>query len=219
MIRKSCVAAAAAILLTTACSRHPQTVQAASDYADARTDAAAPSAAPAAATAPTIPAGTRFRVRLSQALDTKYCRAGQAFTAVLDEPIVLGDRVIVRRGAWVRGHITESKPSGRLKGRAVLAITLDSVRVDGTAYAIATNPDARVSRSHKRRNLAIIGGGAGTGAAIGAATGGGVGAAIGAGVGAGAGTVGAVFTGRKQVVLPAETELMFSLRRPFTVGS
>jgi len=217
MIPKSCVAAAAAILLTTACSRHPQSVQAASEYADARSEAAAPPAAPAVAPAPTIPAGTRFRVRLSQALDTKYCRAGQSFTAVLDEPIVLGDRVIVPRGAWVRGHITESKPSGRLKGRALLAIRLDSVRVDGASYAITTSLDARVSRSHKRRNLAIIGGSAGAGAGIGVAAGGGVGAAVGAVVGAGAGTVGAVFTGRKQVVLPAETELLFSLKAPLTV--
>jgi hypothetical protein len=154
---------------------------------------------------------------LQQTLDTKYSHAGEGFAAVLDEPVVLGRNVVIPRGAAVHGHVTSSQQSGRLKGRAYLGLVLDSIQVDGRSYPIATNFTARVSGSHKKRNLAIIGGGTGSGAAIGAIAGGGVGAAIGAGVGAGAGTVGAFFTGRKQVVLPVETELMFSLRRPVTV--
>jgi hypothetical protein len=74
-----------------------------------------------------------------------------------------------------------------------------------------------VSGSHKRRNIAIIGGATVTGATIGAVAGGGVGAAVGAAAGAGAGTVGAFITGRKNVVLPVETELFFSLHGSVTV--
>ncbi len=48
-------------------------------------------------------------------------------------------------------------------------------------------------KSHKKRNLALIGGGTGLGAAIGAIAAGGTGAAIGAISGAGAGTAGAYF--------------------------
>jgi hypothetical protein len=44
--------------------------------------------------------------------------------------------------------------------------------------------------------------------------GGPAGALIGAGAGAGAGTIGAVFTGKKNVSLPVETRLSFELRRP-----
>jgi hypothetical protein len=215
MFRKVGVAAVAALLLTAACSRRSQTASStSSEFADPRNPAAA-----AAVTRPEVlvPAGTSIHVRLSEALDTKYCRAGQTFTAVVDQPVVVGRRVIVPAGAAIRGHITTSKQSGRLKGRAVLGLALDSMSVNGASYSIATNMDARVSGSHKKRNLAIIGGSAGGGAAIGAVAGGGVGAAIGVAAGAGAGTVGALLTGRKQVVLPAETRLTFSLRAPVNV--
>jgi len=73
-------------------------------------------------------------------------------------------------------------------------------------------------KSHKKRNLAWIGGGGGGGSLVGLAAGGGVGAAIGAGVGAGGGTVAAFVTGRKNIVLPSESRLYFVLRRPVTVG-
>jgi len=210
------VAVAAAIVWTAACTRHTQTANAASsDFADPRNPAAISSPPPNAASV--LPPGTPIRVRISETLDTKYCRAGQAFTAVLDQPIVVGSRVVVPAGAAIRGHITESKQSGRLKGRAILGLSLDSMTVGGTNYAIATNLDARVSGAHKKRNIAIIGGSAGGGAAIGGAAAGGVGAAIGVAAGAGAGTVGALLTGRKQVVLPAETRMTFSLRVPVSV--
>ena len=60
----------------------------------------------------------------------------------------------------------------------------------------------------------MIGGGAGLGALIGGLAGGGKGAAIGAVAGAGAGTAGTVFTGNKDVVLPAESALSFRLNQP-----
>jgi len=50
------------------------------------------------------------------------------------------------------------------------------------------------------------------GAAIGALAGGGSGALIGAGAGAAAGLGGAALTGKKDIVVPAETMLSFVLR-------
>ncbi len=165
----------------------------------------------------TIPAGTRIRVRLGQTLDTKYSRPGERFVAHLDAPIAAGNRVVLPRGTEFRGHVVEARNSGRLKGRASLGVTLDSFRLNGATYQIATAADLRSSRSHKRRNLAIIGGGSGVGAAIGAIAGGGVGALVGAGAGAAAGTTGAYVTGKKNVRLPAETPLSFTLHRAVTV--
>ncbi len=104
-----------------------------------------------------------------------------------------------------------------MRGRAYLGITLDSFHLRGETYRIATGADVRSSRSHKKRNLAIIGGGSGAGAAIGAVAGGGVGALIGAGAGAVAGTTGAFITGKRNVKLRVETPLVFSLRTTVTV--
>ena len=62
-----------------------------------------------------------------------------------------------------------------------------------------------------------IGGGAALGALIGGIAGGGKGAAIGAAVGGGAGTGVQVFTKGKQVKIPSETRLDFTLQQPFDI--
>lgn len=179
-----------------------------------RSERAAEVVRPAAVT---IPAGTRIRVRLGETLDTKHVRAGEGFVAHLAEPIVDGDRVLVPKGAVFHGHVVEARSSGRFKGRAYLGVTLDSFQLHGATYEIATGSDVRSSSSHKKRNMVLMGGGSGVGAAIGAIAGGGVGALIGAGAGAAAGTTGAFITGKKNVKLPAETPLVFSLRAPVTI--
>jgi hypothetical protein len=154
---------------------------------------------------------------LGESLDTNYSRPGERFEAYLDDPVTLGDRVVVPKGTVFEGHVIEANRSGRLRGRAFLGITLDSFQLRGATYRIATGADVRSSRSHKKRNLAIIGGGTGTGAAIGAVAGGGVGAVIGAGAGAAVGTTGAFITGRKNVKLPVETPMVFSLHAAVAV--
>jgi hypothetical protein len=163
-----------------------------------------------------LPAGTNFRVRLQGALDTRSNRAGDKFTAVLDEPLVSGERVVVPKGTIFTGHVTRSTPSGRFKG--VLAVQLDSFSQNGQTYVIRSTNSSRASRGHKKHNWAWIGGGSGGGAAIGAIAGGGSGALIGAGAGAAAGTVGSAITGKRQVHLPAEYSLRFSLVEPITLG-
>jgi len=165
----------------------------------------------------TLPAGTALSVRLGQSLDTKRDRPGAPFVAHLASPLMHDGQVVLPRGTLCRGHLVESKPSGRLKGRAVMSMSLDSLELNGKSYTISTSRTARVSSAHRNRNLALIGGGAGTGAAIGAIAGGGVGALVGAGAGAAAGTTGAVITGKRNIHLPAESRLHFALREPVTV--
>lgn len=166
---------------------------------------------------PVLPAGTRIGVRLGQSLDTKRDGPGAPFVANVTNAISHDGRVVFPQGAECRGHMTESKRSGRLKGRARVQLVLDSCEANGKRYHVVTSQVARVSKGHKKRNLTLIGGGTGTGAAIGAIAGGGVGAAIGAGAGAVAGTTGAVITGKRDVRMPAETFLTFTLRRPLTI--
>jgi hypothetical protein len=130
---------------------------------------------------------------------------------------MLNGAVVMSRGAVCHGHLQESKSSGRLTGRAVLQLDLDSCELNGTKYTIDTNTPTFVSKSHKKRNFALIGGGAGTGAGIGAIAGGAAGALIGAGAGATGGTIGAVVTGKRKLHLAPETRLVFRLREPVRV--
>jgi hypothetical protein len=156
--------------------------------------------------------GTAINVRLGETLDTRTNRAGEKFTATLASPIVIDGKVMVPQGTNFFGRIGASKPSGRFKGRAVMDLRLEAFDLHGKRYAIATSAVDRVSGRHRKRNIVLIGGGAGAGASIGAIAGGPAGALIGAGAGAGAGSVGAFITGKKNVHIPVETLLHFRLR-------
>lgn len=160
-----------------------------------------------------VPAGTEVQVRLNQTLDTARNRAGDTFSAVLNEPVVANGSVIVPKGTPFRGHLTAAKPSGRLKGRGYLTVTLDSFELNGQSYPVAASSHTGWTASHKKRNWGMIGGGSGFGALVGGLAGGAKGLLIGAGAGAAAGTATAVFTGRKQVRMPAESVLTFRLHK------
>jgi len=60
----------------------------------------------------------------------------------------------------------------------------------------------------------MIGGGTGIGAVIGGLAGGGKGALIGGLAGAGAGTAASAYTGNKDVVIPSESAVTFTLTAP-----
>jgi hypothetical protein len=184
----------------------------------AKTETAAPEEPAAEAPPPLIVAsGTKLRVRLDSGLDTRRNQAGDRFTATLAEPVSVAGKVIFPKGAACNGHVTRSAASGRMQGRAELAITLDAIELHGRPHVIHATTIERASSGHKKRNLGLIGGGAGLGAVLGAIAGGGRGAAIGAAAGAGAGGAGAAVTGKQNAVLPAESLLTFSLRTPVSL--
>ena len=189
----------------------------ASATAETPVPAAAEAPAPAPVRAMVIPRGTTLRVRVDETLSTRRNLRGDRFTATLMRPVTVDGEIVLPAGTRLSGHVIAASPSGRLKGRARLVLALDSFVREGRRYSITTTVAARVSKSHKKRNILAIGGSAGGGAAIGAIAGGGLGAAIGAGAGAAAGTVGAAITGRKQVTLPAESVVGFTLEAPVRV--
>src|SRR5262245_60499847 len=104
-----------------------------------------------------------------------------------------------------------------LKGRASIQLKLTDITRDGGNTAISTKTFSAVAEPTKKRDAAIIGGGAGLGAAIGAIAGGGKGAAIGAAVGGGAGTGTVLATKGKEIHYGPETRLTFMLAQPVEI--
>ena len=153
-------------------------------------------------------------MRLNEPLDTRRNRTGDTFTATLNRSVIVNGATVIPAGALFRGHLTAAAASGRMEGRPVLGLTLDSFKVQGREYRVRTSSVERVGPRHRKRNAMFIGGGAGLGAALGAIAGGGKGAAIGAVAGGGAGTAGAAATGKEQLTLGAETPLVFTTRAP-----
>ena len=160
-----------------------------------------------------VPAGTRLRVALTNAVSSDKSRPGDSFMGVLAEPVVIDGQTVLEKGTKVRGRVVEAKGSGRVKGRAVLQLTLTEIVRTGNSLNVSTEPYSAIAESTKKRDAAIIGGGAGAGAAIGALVGGGKGALIGAGVGGGAGTGTVLATKGKEIRYSPETRIPFTLAR------
>ncbi len=166
----------------------------------------------------TVPAGTLIPVRLRDALSTERQSVHDPFFATLDAPLIVEGLVIAERGALVRGRIVEAAASGRVKGRAALALQLDELTTsDGQKVEIRTDSSRHEAESGVKGDVAKTGVAAGIGAAIGAIAGGGKGAAIGAAIGGAAGAGGAMATRGKPAELPSETRLTFRLSQPVTL--
>ena len=165
----------------------------------------------------TIPARTEIAVRLDQSIATDRVASGDPFFATVSEPVIVGGQTVIPQGAPVKGRVVSVRESGRLKGVAHLDLALESVEIDGNYYDLHTSTYARYGKNHKKRNWEMIGGGLGGGALIGALAGGGKGALIGLPIGAGAGVGGAALTGKKNLMIPAETRLSFELVQPVRV--
>jgi hypothetical protein len=184
--------------------------------------AAPPPAAPVAAAAPapppppkqyTVPAGTPVVVRLQQTVSAKNSNVGDSFSGVLAQSVVVHGVSVIHSGAPVTGVVTAAKGQGRFKGAGDLAIAIK--RVGG--YEVSTTSYEASAKGKGKRSAEFIGGGGGGGALIGGLAGGGKGALIGGLLGAGAGTAGAVFTGNKDITVPAESVVTFKLAEPITV--
>ena len=165
-----------------------------------------------------IPSGTAFTVRLQNAVSSATSQPGDQFAATLDQPIVIDGQTVAPEGTQVTGRVVAARRSGRLMHPGYLRIALASVTLNGKAVPVQSSSVMVAGRSHKRRNLAWIGGGAGGGAVIGALASGGTGALIGSAIGAAGGTTTAYITGKKDVGFGAERRLTFRLTRPVTIA-
>lgn len=150
---------------------------------------------------------------MGQTLSARDNNIGDGFQGTLVRAVRVGGAIALAAGTPVSGAVVAAKGQGRFKGAGDLGITLNRVG----DQPVSTSVYERVAKSKGKRSLGFIGGGAGLGALVGGLTGGGKGAAIGGLVGGGAGTAGAAYTGNKNVVIPAESIVSFSLTQALRV--
>jgi hypothetical protein len=172
-----------------------------------------------------IPQGAHALLRLMNSISTRTAREGDYVYMQTSTPIVSGGRVIVPQGSYAQGVVTRSRRSGRVSGKAELAIRLENLTLPG-GKVIAVSPhlgsvdsEGTEQKVDPGENDIKQGGSRGSDAAR-VATLGGSGAAIGgladrswkgAGIGAGAGSA----VGLASVLLTRGREV--ELRRGSTV--
>ena len=178
-----------------------------------------PVSATAANTGFTIPTGSKIAIRMIDSISSEKNKAGDAFVAVLDEPVTQDGAEIIPKGVDVRGRLANVSSAGRVTGSAELGLELTQIYVNGIPYSMTTSEyeekgESRTGQTAKRAAV-----GAGIGAVIGAIAGGGKGAAIGAGVGGGGATAVQVMTKGEKINVPSETKLEFTLRTPLVIAA
>ena len=205
---------------STADANQAQNVQTAAPFAkpDPQPSESKPSPQTVQAEQIVIPSGTAITVRLQSSVSSATSHAGDQFDATLDQPLVVDGKTVAAEGTQVTGRVLAARHSGRLRHPGYLRIALSSLMLNGKAVPVRSSSVSIAGGSHKRRNLAWIGGGTGGGALIGALASGGSGALIGSAIGAAGGTTGAFITGKKDVGFSAERRLTFRLTRLVTVS-
>jgi hypothetical protein len=171
-----------------------------------------------------VPTGIRLVATLDDALSTRNAHAEDRFTITARSPSQY-------EGAVIEGTVSSVNASGRLSGRADMALNFESIRLrNGRTYPFAgvienlRTADGETIRvdtegtveDNSQTEKAIERGaiGAAVGAIIGAITGGGQGAAIGAVIGAGGGAGTVIVQGRDHLDLPRGTALTIASRLP-----
>ncbi len=168
----------------------------------------------------TLDAGTLVRVRVSDLLSSDKSKVGEAFSAELDQPLVVDGWVVARRGQTVVGRVAVAKKAGRIKGTSQLGVRLTQlVLVDGQQIPVHTQLIEGNGSTSRGRDAQVVGTGAGVGTVIGGAAHGGEGAGIGAAIGAGAGLAGVLLTRGHPTVIPPESTLTFQLQIPVTIST
>jgi hypothetical protein len=174
-------------------------------------------APPPAPTSVTVPAGKVLTIQLADGVGSKISQPGQNFSGSLSRAVLVNGQEVIPAGSRVEGQVVDAKPMGHFAGGALLSLKLDSITVDGQQLPVRTATLTQTLKGKGKRTAVIAGGGAGLGALIGGLAGGGKGAAIGAAAGGGAGTAGSAYTGNKEIILPAESAVAFTLKAPLTI--
>lgn len=229
-MRSSVIAVVAAMAIAFVGCNRENTVAAASRDSAAAADSRGAAAQPVAESATggndksesrevTVPAGTTLPVILETSVGSDTSRREERIDARLSSAVVVHGVTVVPEGSTVRGVVTDATRSGRVKGRAHVALRFDTLMPRGSddRYDIRTSAVGRTAASTKKKDAFEIGGGAAGGALIGALIGGKKGAAIGTAAGGGAGTAVVLSTRGKEIHLPRGSALTLRLTEPVKI--
>ncbi len=167
----------------------------------------------------TIPDSTQLQVNFVDSVQTNKNQVGDHFKGTLAQAVEVSGKTVLPQGSQVDMVITKLVKGGTLKTPPEIGFVIESVTLpNGEVVKLASQEFYDKGRTHTRREVGMIGGGAAAGAIVGAIAGKGAkGAAIGAVAGAAAGTGVAAATGRENLVYGPGQNVTFSTKGAVTV--
>jgi hypothetical protein len=172
----------------------------------------------------TLAAGTQVDATITDAISSRQAKAGDPFTASVVEDVNADGRVAIPAGSTVQGTITEVSPAPNAGSTGTLTLAVSSVTVRGTTYDVAVSIDSLQTTNEGRGVSAMdavrVGGGAAAGAILGRVIGGNAtGTVVGGVIGGVAGVAVSAAIKDVDIVLPAGTHLMLTLKQRLTVAA
>jgi hypothetical protein len=182
-----------------------------------------------------IPQGAHVLLKMENSLNTRTAQAGDYIYLRTGSPISTGGEIVVPVGSYVQGVVTQAKRSGRMAGRAQLAIRLETLTLaSGKSFKFSPHLSAVESgetgqkvvgkegvveqapgHGEDAKQIAIL---AGSGAAVGGlADRSWKGAGIGSGVGSAVGLATVLLTRGKEVELRQGATLDVVFDRPVAI--
>ena len=178
-----------------------------------------------------LPEKTRISLQLNDHLSTKTNVEGDEFTANVITPVNSGDRLVIPKGSVVTGNLSRVLRAGRFKGKAMMSLHFQTIRipgrgelqlvaslakVDAEGGAVQTESTVQGERGIGS-DIARILTPSLTGAGIGGITGGARGAGIGAAAGAAVGAVVIFSTRGKEIEMRRGSTMDIVLDRALTI--
>src|SRR5262245_60913189 len=105
----------------------------------------------------TLPAGTMMRIRLDNGIGSDLSRIEDAVSGHLVSPSVVNGGTVVASGAPVTGAVTQAIRSGKLRGRARIAMRFHTMTASDRRYDIQTRTWTAVAPGTKKKDAATIG--------------------------------------------------------------
>src|SRR5215813_124529 len=174
-----------------------------------------------------VPAGTVIPVKLTSCISSKHAQDGDGIYGTTSFPITVNNKIVIPEGSHVRGKITEIKRPGRVKGKAELTLSFQTLvlpnghtipiytSLGGAGGAGTRKGEATVEgESSKGEDAKTVGTTAAGGAAIGGISSRGKGAAVGGAGGAAVGTAAVLLSRGKDLVLEPGTTIEIVLDQP-----
>jgi tRNA A-37 threonylcarbamoyl transferase component Bud32 len=106
----------------------------------------------------TVPAESSVRLALSSPLTSETAAEGDAFDAVVADPVVVEGTEAIPAGTRARGHVAGARSAGRTSERAELTLELDRLSLeDGQTLYVRSKPLLVRARSGARRDAGVAG--------------------------------------------------------------